>query len=115
MELRHGSSHIRITLIGANHAIAGSSHTEVTSLSLIHISYANMTNISDSSVHPKVLISQRPRINNAKNHERMVMETVAVIIHVGAVEKEGGVACMFYIGIPDFLDCIVVFSDLRCV
>ena len=29
-------------------------------------------------------------------HERMVMKTVAVIIHVGAVEKEGGVACMFY-------------------
>ena len=27
-----------------------------------------------------------------ENHERMVMETVAVIIHVGAVEKEGGVA-----------------------
>ena len=31
MELRHGSGHIRITLVGANHAIAGSSHTEVTS------------------------------------------------------------------------------------
>ena len=49
----------------------------------------------------------------AENHQRMVCETVAVIIHVGTVEKEGGVARLGYISIPDLLVSIGVFSDLK--
>ena len=46
-------------------------------------------------------------------HQGIVLEPVGMIIHVVAIEEEGGVACMFYISIPDLLVCIVVFSDLK--
>ena len=46
-------------------------------------------------------------------HQGIVLEPVGMIIHVVAIEEEGGVACMFYISMPDLLVCIVVFSDLK--
>ena len=51
----------------------------------------------------------------AEYHERMVMKAVAVIVHVGAVEKEGGIACLFYMSIPNFLVCFAVSFYLKHV
>ena len=46
-------------------------------------------------------------------HQGIVLEPVGMVIHVVAVEEEGGVACMFYISIPRLLVCIVVFFYLK--
>ena len=46
-------------------------------------------------------------------HQGLVLEPVGMVIHVVAIEEEGGVACMFYISIPRLLVCIVVFFYLK--
>ena len=63
------------------------SHFGLTYAGLLTTGHASTENIS-------VLIGREQGIELVvvENHERMVMETVAVIIHVRAVEKEGGVA-----------------------
>ena len=46
-------------------------------------------------------------------HQGMVFETVAVIIHVVAVEEEGGVASLLYISIPRLLVGIAISFYLK--